>query len=102
MAAQLGHLEALSLLLSEFKMDVNYQETQQFDTALHVAVRHGRLGCTKLLLEAGADTSVISVRASIRCACPSPSLEIAHVRRETPWRRPCRWPFGASTSSRWR
>ena len=41
-------------------MDVNSLEPRQLCTPLHYAVRHSRPDCIRLLLEAGADTAIIS------------------------------------------
>lgn len=35
------------------------------DTALHVAVRENKSECIKLLLDAGADTAIVSVRGPV-------------------------------------
>lgn len=66
----MGFTVVVELLAKEYDFDVDTQETLQRNTALHIAVRHSQLACAIVLLQLGADTAIVSVRAP---SLPSPT-----------------------------
>ena len=56
-------------MLHSAGMNINAQDSHQRNTALHIAVGHRNAECTRVLLQLGADTAIVSVR-SRGCSLP--------------------------------
>jgi hypothetical protein len=51
---------AIVEFLVDKKMDINVQEPQNWDTALHIAIRKNLFGCCIALINAGADVNAVA------------------------------------------
>ncbi|KAK6641776.1 hypothetical protein RUM44_013491 [Polyplax serrata] len=62
LAADLGYVPCLKILLDSHKCDVNLQSVERKCSALHIAAENGYAECVKLLLEFGADVNSVNYR----------------------------------------